>query len=216
MLSKLFGINKKSKTHQPPQVEDSKSKLLNLVDSFDKKGMGKMYPILKPNDWVAKPHAVYIPWIGGEENPQIIIAFGWDANENLTFLTNQKAEGLRKSEIYDLALKNISAYPGTIKLIDVDGYKIATASGKDFSAEKILDPNFLLEVSSHLDSNELLISIPRRSCFMACDKNTPSAFLNKFQALHLHAWNDDSYGNAPIANGIFEVKSGKVVSYIPL
>ena len=214
MLKNIFGRRKEKKSRE--EAPASNDLLDQLVTQSQREGLGKLYPILKPPSWIARPHAVYIPWVGDEDNAQVLIAFGFDAGENLTFLTKQKALGMKKSEIYDLAIKNIGDLPSTITLSDVQGHLIATASGQDFSAEKILDPNFLLELCAKLDSNEIIVSVPRRRCLMACSRNSPDEHLHRFQALHNDAWLDDSYGNAPIANGIFEVTKGAVSSFIPL
>jgi len=210
MFKKFFG----KKTETPHTNSSSNSKLEQFLLEHKKSGGSDFYPILKPGNWIAKPHAVFIPWIGGKDNPQVLIAFGYDSGENLSFLTNQKAVGLKKSEIYDVVLQNLKTLKSPISFSNVDGFNIATASGNDFASEKILDPDFLKELSQKLKSNELLVSVPRRRCLMACDKNAPESFLQKFQALHLDAWNDDSYGNAPIANGLFEITNGAISGYI--
>jgi len=165
MFKNIFG--RKKKIVATTEQTDSKVLLAQLLAKNEKAGLGKLYPILKPADWVGRPHAVYIPWIGDEENAQVLIAFGFDAGENLTFLTNQQAVGMKKSEIYEMAIQNIAALSSPITICDVQGHAIATASGHDFAAEKIFDSNFLHELGAKLDSNELLISIPRRRCLMA-------------------------------------------------
>ncbi|GHZ50809.1 hypothetical protein VCSRO8_3464 [Vibrio cholerae] len=51
---------------------------------------------------------------------------------------------------------------------------------------------------------------------MAVSRDAPKEILNQFMYLHSHAWNDASYGNAPIANVLFLLEGGEIVAIIPM
>jgi len=177
---------------------------------------GPLYPILKPGSWVALEHAVWNPLIGSREEPKVVIAYGYDAGEQFTFLTKMKAGERDYSEIHKEAIGNLGSYPHKLSISDISGGQVVTASGTDFSAEKFMDTSFMKAVSEKLGTKSLWISIPRRSCIMIGPSESIEEYQHAFIRLHLHAWQDASYGNAPIVNGIFVTKDGAFEGFIDL
>ena len=51
---------------------------------------------------------------------------------------------------------------------------------------------------------------------MICNYNESIEFRTKFASLHWHAWQDPSYGNAPITNGMLIVQDLKLSGYYDL
>lgn len=90
--------------------------------------------------------------------------------------------------------------------------KVLTASGNDFSSEKILSKKHMLKAHKLLDAEELIVSIPRRRCTMITSKHVENNIIDQFLALHQHAWNDDSFGNPPISKHLFIVQNGKITA----
>ena len=73
----------------------------------------------------------------------------------------------------------------------------------------------MLKAHKLLNAEELIVSIPRRTCMMVIDKNEPDqALVQKFIDLHFRAWDEEEYGNAPITNLLLMVKEGKVVGTV--
>ena len=97
----------------------------------------------------------------------------------------------------------------------LDNKAVAT-NGNDFSSEIILSKAHMLKAHAMLDAEELLVSIPRRTCMTIISRDVDEETMNKFAYLHNFTWEDDSFGNAPITNSLFIVKEGTIVGHIPL
>lgn len=177
----------------------------------------KIYPILKPGDWVGiRAGCLKQTLFGTPENPELVVAFGYDAPTNFIFLMPDDLKGKDPNAVLQEAYANLEAFESPFEVSTAMDQKILTASGKDFSAEKILDPVHMRKAHEILGAEELLVSIPRRTCMMIADRNSDKETLNQFVYLHNHAWNDDSYGNAPIFNAMFVMKNGEIDGFIPL
>lgn len=176
-----------------------------------------LYPILKPGDWVGiKSGAVYQSLIGEKPNLDLVVGFGYDTDTNFVFLTYDQLKTMDAHKTIETAYNNIQNYESVLKPSQLLSSKILTASGKDFSSEKILDQGFMQEAHRLLDADQLVVSVPRRRCLMiapkSIDKETTAAFIN----LHYNAFDDDSYGNAPVYENLLILENGKMVSYIDL
>ena len=51
---------------------------------------------------------------------------------------------------------------------------------------------------------------------MVISRQAGKEILEKFIYLHNHAWQDDSYGNAPMLNALFVIIEGERQGVIPL
>ena len=207
MIKRLFGKgDEKSDKRIEKELEQIKSGEVN-----------KIYPILKPGDWVGiKAGCVRQTLFGSPEEPELVIAFGYDAPTNFIFLTHQDIEGKDPQKILTEAFENLEAFESPFAVSSTMDRKVLTASGKDFSSEKILDRKQMLKAHEILGAKELLVSIPRRTCMMITDRAADKEILNQFVYLHNHTWNDDSYGNAPICNALFVVIDGQIDGMIPM
>lgn len=125
-------------------------------------------------------------------------------------------EGKDPNQILCEAYQNLAEAPSNFEISEKLDGKVLTASGHDFSAEKILNKEHMLKAHELLQAEELLVSIPRRRCMMITSKAVDEQTLNIFAALHDNAWKDDSYGNPPIIDGLFVVINGAINGFIPL
>ncbi|MBK9254676.1 MAG: hypothetical protein IPM42_04250 [Saprospiraceae bacterium] len=181
---------------------------LDLIQSGQ---VADIYPILKPGDWVGiKAGALKQTLFGSQEAPQLVIAFGYDAPDNFIFLMPKDIEGKDPNKVLQDAYANLEAVPSEFVFSESLNNQVLTASGHDFSSEKILCQSFMLKAHKLLQAEELLVSIPRRRCMMVTSKQASEEILNKFIQLHDHAWKDGSYGNAPIINALIKIKDGKI------
>ena len=204
MWKTLFGKKKSSE-----EIEKIKEESEN--------GNHKIYPILKPGDWVGiKAGAIKQTLVGDEQNPQVVIGFGYDTPENFVFLTQQHLEKMDANQILNEAYQNLEDYKTEFEYSKALDNKVLTSSGLDFSSERILSKNHMLKAHQMLNADEILVTIPRRRCMMVVAKNSEKELLNTFVGLHQNAWQDDSYGNAPIANMLFVLKCGDIVGTFPL
>lgn len=177
----------------------------------------KVYPILKPGDWVGiKAGALKQTLIGTQEEPELVIGFGYDAPTNFVFLMPSDIEGKDANQMGKDAFDNLEKIESNFEISEALNRKVLTASGQDFSSEKILCRNHMLKAHDLLQSKELFVSIPRRRCMMVTSRQADKELLNTFVALHKNAWEDDSYGNAPILNALFVIIDGQIDGIISL
>jgi hypothetical protein len=207
LFTKIFGKpNGKPDEQFEKEVEQIKSGKINMV-----------YPILKPGDWVGiKAGCIKQTLLGTPENPELVVGFGYDAPTNFVFIRYDDLQGKDPEATLKDAYQNLENFKQDFEVSSSLNGKVLTASGKDFSSEKILCKNHMLNAHRLLNSDQLLVSIPRRRCMMVISRQEDKELLNTFVALHKNAWEDASYGNAPIINGIFIVKEGEIEGLIPL
>lgn len=179
--------------------------------------VNKIYPILKPGDWVGiQAGALKQTLIGAQEAPELVVAFGYDAPNNFVFLMPDDLEGKDPGKILKEAYDNLEKIESEFEISETLNRQVLTASGQDFSSEKILCRSHMLKAHELLNAKELYVSIPRRRCMMVTSKQVDEALLDTFLHLHNHIWNDDTYGNAPIVNALFVVVDGNIEGLIPL
>jgi len=204
MSSTLHGKEK-----SPEEIE----KIIEQTKNSDQ----KIYPILKPGDWVGlKAGALSSNLINTEAGPKVVIAYGIDTLDNFVFLTKQHLETMDSKYITNEAFRNLGNYETEFTYSEVLQNKVLTSSGNDFSSERILNEAHMLKAHAMLEADELFVSVPRRSCMMVISRNAKEKLLGAFLSLHKDAWEDDSYGNAPIANILFTMKAGRITGHIAL
>jgi len=207
LFKRIFGNGNKE---SDKQVEKD-------IEQIESGKITKVYPILKPGDWVGiKAGAIKQTLIGTQEAPQLVVGFGYDTPSNFVFLMPRDLKNKDPNKILEEAYKNLDAVSSEFEISEKLGGKVITASGNDFSAEKILSKNHMLKAHRLLKSDELLVSIPRRRCMMIVSKSVDKETLNIFVALHNNAWQDDTYGNPTIMNALFVVINGEINGLIPL
>lgn len=153
--------------------------------------------------------------LGTQENPELVVAFGYDAPSNFVFLMPDDLEGRDPNQILKEAYDNLEKIESCFDVSDKLNKQVLTASGNDFSSEKILCKSHMLKAHELLNAKELFVSITRRRCMMVISKHADKELLNTFINLHKHAWEDESYGNAPILNALFVVIDGQIDGVIP-
>lgn len=200
MFKKLFG-------------KDKSQEELEKIKTQKESGNHKIFPILKPGDWVGiKAGAIKQTLVGTPENPEVVIGFGYDTPDNFVFLTHQDLEKMNGDQIIKEAFQNLEDFKTEFIPSATLDNKVLTSSGLDFSSERILNQNHMLKAHELLGgAKEILVSIPRRRCMMVMEKGDDKELMGKFINLHNHAWQDDSYGNAPIANMLFVLQEGNIV-----
>ena len=177
----------------------------------------KIYPILKPGDWVGiQAGALKLTIIGTKEQPELVVAFGYNAPNNFVFLMPKDVEGKDLNQILKQAYDNLEGIVSDFEISEALNKQVLTASGQDFSSEKILCRYHMMKAHELLNAKELLVSIPRRRCMMVISRQADKELLNTFVQLHNNVWEDSSYGNAPILNALFVVIDGQIDGIIPL
>ena len=171
-----------------------------------------IYPILKPGDWVGLEHgALHNIILGDEASPELVIAYGYDTPEEFVFLTSQDLGEAEPQEIFDQASHNLECLEMNFFSPEELGNNILFNNESSFSSEAILSQQQMNKAHTLLGSSELLVSIPRRGCMMVTSRDSDISVLESFTYFHNDAWNDDSFGNAPITNLFFVVQDGQIV-----
>ena len=206
-LKRVFGIGN----------EESDQQLAKEIEQIKKGNIKRVYPILKPGNWIGvKAGALKQTLIGTQENPELVVAFGYNAPTNFVFLMHKDLELHDPGLLLKDAYANLEGYRQNFEISEALGKEILFASGRDFSSEKILCKSHMLKAQELLETDELLVSIPRRRCMMVTSREVSKERLNTFVTLHHNAWEDDSYGNAPILNALLVVKNRKISELIKL
>lgn len=189
----------------------------NLEEITDEtKSETAYFPILKPGDWLGLEHdAVSQILVGEPEAPEVVIGFGMDTPEHFLFLMHSDEEKINLQNTVKNAYINLDAMEVEFTLSDALDNQVIIASGKPFSSEAILSKKHMLRAHEILKAKQLIVSIPRRTGLMAVSHDAPKEILDKFMYLHSLAWNDASYGNAPIVNSLFVLEAGELVGVIP-
>ncbi|MHA7943972.1 DUF1444 family protein [Formosa sp. 3Alg 14/1] len=196
--------------------EKSQEEIDKIVEQT-KNSDQKIYPILKPGNWVGlRAGALNSNLIQTEAGPKVVIAYGMDTPDNFVFLTQQHLETMDAKEITNEAFRNLGNYETEFTYSEVLQNKVLTSSGNDFSSERILNEAHMLKAHAMLEADELFVSVPRRTCMMVISRDADEDLLGAFLNLHKDAWEDDSYGNAPIANILFTMKEGHITGHIAL
>ncbi|NRR92469.1 DUF1444 family protein [Winogradskyella undariae] len=196
--------------------EKSQEEIEKIIEQTKNRDQ-KIYPILKPGDWVGlKAGALNSNLIKTEAGPKVVIAYGIDTPDNFVFLTQQHLETMDQKEITNEAFRNLGNYETEFTYSKAFQNKILTSSGHDFSSERILSNAHMLKAHAMLHAEELFVSVPRRSCMMVISRDSDDELLGAFLSMHKDAWKDDSYGNAPIANILFTMKGGHITGHIAL
>lgn len=186
-----------------------KKKLDDNLEALKQPGARVVYPILKAYDWPAKEHAVFSHFIGKDKPPIPLIGYGYNLRDDYVFVTKSELGTRSVDSLHQEALANLEKVP--MKWDKIDDNTL-TASGHDFSAEKILSPSFIREAEKALHTDSILVSTPRRRVIYAFSAVAPKDKRDVFYAVVAHTLDDDSFGNALITNLVFEFKGDQVVN----
>ena len=176
-----------------------------------------LLPCLKEPAWhgkdgvVARPlwrePSVYVPWV----------ALGHDLPEGFELLGRDQAPaGSSPSELEGEALRNLRLRPASWQDLELDlgGFrrlKMLVATD-DFTAERILDPTFLLEAQRALAAPGLLVAIPRRSFLVVTALDTNVERVHTFGAIA--ATQFQAGESAPITPALFTTRNGQIVGIV--
>lgn len=204
-LKRIFGKN-------DPETTQKVEKDLEAIQSGE---VHLIYPILKPGNWIGiKAGAIHQIILGTPEQPELVLAYGYDAPDNFVFVTPDMKPD--RAAVIKEAYENLEKTDVPFEHSEALNGKVLLASGNSFSSEKILSKKHMLKAHELLNADELWVSIPRRTCMMITSRTVEEDIFNKFVYLHGQTWEDDSYGNAPILNALFLVKAGEIHGMIDL
>jgi len=198
-------FDKLFKKNEPEQVVQEISKAAVPV-----------YPMIKNAEWKGMHLAKALPFLMVGDQLDLAVVFAQDAGDRFQYITEADLQQPDIAENFNQWKDNINEYPYDIELGESFGNRIIFASGEDHSAEKILSAAFLAEACRALNTDKLVISIPRRRCLMLTSYHEDFNMLETFFYLHFIAWREEQYGNEPITEMIFLANKDKVEYAVPL
>jgi len=205
IFKSIFGSSDKKKLEE---IEEE----VNKINSGE---TSKIYPILKPGSWVGlKYGAIKKVLLGTTDNPELVIAYGYNGADNFVFIKEEDLYKKSISEILKEAHQNLDEFK--VDFNEVIPSKVVVVDGYDFCSEKILSKPFRLKLQEILKSNKLLVSLPRRRNLMATSAQDDKEIMNKFLTIHHNTINDDSFGSAPIISSLFTIEDGEISGVIDL
>ncbi len=179
--------------------------------------MKTLYPVLKPGDWIGiRAGAVRQTLFGSTEKPQLVIALGYGEPSDLAFVMPADLEGKDANALWQDAYRNLESYPQDFEWSPEYEGKILSASGQGFSSEKILCINHMMKAHELLNSNELFVSIPRRSFMLITSRHADENLLNHFLGLHNHTWRNRQDKNQYLLNALVVVIDGQIDGFLSL
>jgi len=175
-----------------------------------------VYPMIKRADWKGIDLVRSNSFLNIGDKPELAIVFAQDAGDRFLYMTESDLQSPSVIENFKSWQKNIDAYPYEIVLAASLGNRVFTASGEDHSAEKVLSPAFLAEACRALNTDRLVISIPRRRCLMVTSYYEDFPTLENFFRLHFLAWGEEDYGNEQISEMVFLADRNNIEYAVPL
>jgi len=172
--------------------------------------MSKLMPVLKPFDYQKKENLLYkMPLI--EESNSPIIVFAIDEGNFLKFeyAANEKEYEQNFQKIYKQALQNLKEIKPQIQINKLENEKIVFVIGNEYVSEKIIDKNFMQEISKELESDNILVGVPFRGILVAIDSK--SNLSNKFLATIKKYYQNAPLGLA-ITDNIFLLQNGEITA----
>jgi len=167
--------------------------------------MNNYFPILKNVNQFEKykNENFYIEhlFVSDKKNSPIIL-YGEDQGNLIMYSPSVSPEADQK--IKEQALQNLKQINVPVQIENVQGNDILIAQ-HEYASEKILDKDFLLQISKKLGSSSILVGIPVKGFLAACaqgkgDNNLYGAVNNMYK-------NPQTY---PISNSLFFVQNGEI------
>jgi uncharacterized protein YtpQ (UPF0354 family) len=179
----------------------------SLAEIGDRKAAA-VYPVLKAHDWPAREIAAHTFFLGKDRPPIPLVGYAYDGGENYVFVTKEELGERPVEALHEEAMANLRRV--TLAWEAIDAHTL-TASGHDFSAEKMLCGEFVVAAQEALGAEGVLIATPRRRVIYACNAGAPQEIKDRFVYVVARTLADDSFGNALITPLIFEYRGADVV-----
>tara|TARA_A100000171_G_C2110502_1_gene134748 strand:- start:253 stop:849 length:597 start_codon:yes stop_codon:yes gene_type:complete len=176
----------------------------------------QVFPVFKPGDWIGlKSGAIFDTILSDGDERILVKAYGYDLVAEFRFITFKDMENMNAENLRMAAIKNINAYQVDFRQPGQLQGQVFVAADQGFASEKILDAQLMQELAAKLNTDELVVSIPRRGSIMVAPMNLTGDIFQMFVHLHQTAYNENN-GMAPITDFLITVKDGKIDGAIEL
>ncbi|MEM7340185.1 MAG: hypothetical protein AAF467_16125 [Actinomycetota bacterium] len=129
----------------------------------------RLLPIFKPADWNGPERGALVHlWLGDADDPLVFVAYGWEDDEDLSYVTSHSDE---PDNVVRKAFSNLEQTPAHFDVIDKGEARLVVGAGHPFAAERVLSEAFMARVHDALGHHEVIVSIPRRGAMLACASN---------------------------------------------
>jgi hypothetical protein len=122
---------------------------------------------LKPSDWSVRDRVLCRPLFDAPARADVpLVAYGEDLPNSFSLF---KRGGSRDGEVDALhaqALENLQAISVEVQELGEGPHRVLAVSGHYFAAEKVLDVPFLRAMHERLDSQVLLVAVPRKGLLL--------------------------------------------------
>jgi hypothetical protein len=176
-------------------------------------GRRELFPVLKEADWQHRDLVVSLPFPGLTRADAPIVTFAEDTPDGYVFLTREDAPDADARALLDPAIANLQRRPTDYLMASPS---IAVSAGRDLSAERILDREFLGALHEKLGP-ELWVCVPHRAALYAIRASAGPSEVEMFAQIVEHdAGRAPELGHAPVSRLAFQVVGGVVVDAVPL
>jgi hypothetical protein len=135
------------------------------------------------------------------------ISFSLNADYNTPVLVNNTEDvGLTGGELVRESFKNLATIPMTWRK-QILNKRLFLAAESPWASEKILDKAFLMEAAAILQSEQILVSIPKRGMILATS-DTEMKDIMTFGTYTSECYDDMS--NVPLSEKLFMVEQGRI------
>jgi hypothetical protein len=140
-----------------------------------------LLPCLKPFAWDGRGDTVCRPlWDGQQSDQMPWVAIGFDRPHTFEFIDATRLEAAKTSRqaLETRALANLQARPAEwkpmiVRIKEDDELQMLLCTGDYFSAERILDPDFMMRAQQALTATAIVVGVPRRGVMFATANQSP-------------------------------------------
>jgi hypothetical protein len=176
-----------------------------------------VYPMIKDGHWPHLNRVKSFPLVtNGGGQPELAVIFAQDAGDGLEYLTTDDLQDQPVNDQYKKWQSNIDHYPFKLEAIFPElQNRVLFASGTLHASEKVFSAAFLEQACKALNTDKLVISIPRRSYLMVTSYHEDFNMMENFFRYHFDAWGHND-GTEPVTEMVFIADKNKLQYAVPL
>jgi uncharacterized protein YtpQ (UPF0354 family) len=178
-----------------------------------------LLPCLNARDWEGRAHSTSrVLWPDKPSQFMPWLAFGWDHPSRFEFLDEEKLKGLGMTEAQaeTRALENLRKRTSAWQSHDAPlaggrMLRLLICMDDVFSAERILDVEFMKEAQRKLGTDAILVGVPRRGLILAAPLQTDTAVVLGFAGVVFGQFSRGE--SAPVSPMLFGVADGAILGF---
>jgi hypothetical protein len=144
---------------------------------------------LKPAGWEDIQRGAWANrWLGTNDEPLVYVGYVWENGDEVTYVTHDNDDFAVPEAIIRQAFDNLEAYDLELEVVEASGARLVVAAGRPFAAEWVLCEQHMLKVHELLNTDRLVVSIPRRGAMLAVAWDCPRQARATLVNLHLEGW----------------------------